>query len=329
MAMKPVIPQDVSVPHELKGIFALMDDIESQFHLCLDTPLGQEAMRHALATKGKRIRSRLLACITYSMASPSQKDVATACTALECMHTATLVHDDILDQSPLRRGRSTVYQEYGSNCALLVGDALFATALKTASLLGSRSNIKALLTAAQEMTDGELLQLTNKGSISNLDDYHSIISRKTCSLFVATAKSACVLIGHDDSQPVVQLAKLYGQVFQYVDDILDYSGKAVDLGKEAGVDATVGYATLPLILALQTATLEEQQLVADALTQVTPNADKLCTEVIRRHDGMERAWELVTASLAELRSALECLPSGRWRRLLDQDLDQLEAHTPV
>ncbi|MEM6603394.1 MAG: polyprenyl synthetase family protein [Pseudomonadota bacterium] len=233
-------------------------------------PLTQQIIKHIIHAGGKRIRP-LLCVVSSSLFGPVREETCLAAAALEFIHTATLLHDDVVDDGEKRRGKSTANIVWGNKSAILTGDHLFARAF---SLLVRTSHIPTLATvshASEILAEGEILQLSLKNQIPSRQDYFDIINAKTASLFSAACEAGALLAGA--TPEYVQILKAFGQdfglIFQIIDDILDYESHFDAMGKDLGHDFFEGKYTLPLILAFEQADDQEKKHIKEIMA---PNA---------------------------------------------------------
>lgn len=221
-------------------------------------PLLQSALDHVLNKRGKLVRPTLVfLCAEYAdRVTPQVMDVALA---LELLHTASLVHDDVVDESDRRRGQASVNAFTDNKIAVLVGDFILSRALHHAANTGDARIVEGIAHLGQTLADGELLQLHNVDSDKLADgDYYSVISKKTASLFVAAARLGILAAGGSDelAERMAQFGKLVGMCFQLRDDIFDYDTNT-DVGKPAANDMKEGKLTLPVIYAVTRSENEE------------------------------------------------------------------------
>ena len=207
------------------------------------------------ASGGKRVRPALLilACGACGGAT-SGKNVISLATVMEMLHTATLVHDDIIDNADLRRNRASVNARFGNQTAVLMGDWLYMSAFETSLQERSLEILDILTRLTRKMTEGELIQLTMIGRLDiSESDYFDILKRKTAYLFSACAEIGAILAGAslERQHALRDYGMNLGIAFQLADDILDLTSEAEDLGKAAGTDLLEGKVTLPLIYLLK------------------------------------------------------------------------------
>jgi octaprenyl-diphosphate synthase len=230
-------------------------------------PLVGEVARYIISAGGKRLRPALLllTCGALGYRDAQRFNLAAV---VEFIHTATLLHDDVVDESTLRRGRSTANESFGNPASVLVGDFLYSRAFQMMVEANDMRVMQILAEATNVIAEGEVLQLMNMHDAS-LDEaaYLRVIRSKTAKLFEASARLGAVLAR---SSPEVEAAcATYGQAlgtaFQVVDDVLDYSGDAAEMGKNLGDDLREGKSTLPLIMAMQLGTTGQRKTIREAI----------------------------------------------------------------
>ena len=239
--------------------------------------LGEHA-GGTLEAGGKRLRP-LLVFLCAGQAEPDDHVIAAAA-AVELLHMATLVHDDVLDRAPLRRGYPTVFASAGRDAATATGDLLFSRAFAELAATGSAAAVQALSTASTALARGELMQRDDAWSaVVTADRYRERCALKTGSLFAASARLGAVLAGRGDAAAALaDFGNRIGVAFQILDDVLDVSGPVEDTGKHRGTDLLDGTVTLPLIVARE----RDPELAAlDLRAQVTTPraAEALCDRI--------------------------------------------------
>lgn len=285
---------------------------------------------HLVAAGGKRLRPLLtVAAARAGQPGDAEGEIDAAvklAAAVEFIHTATLLHDDVVDGSNLRRGKTAAHLIWGAPSSVLVGDFLFARAFELMVETGQMRALGILARASSVIAEGEVLQLTRAHDL-NLDQetYLRIISAKTAELFAAAAESGAVGAGADEA--CVRALRAYGLnlglAFQLADDALDYGGVSEELGKNAGDDFREGKVTMPLLLAAARTRGRE-----DAFWDRTINKGQ------RTEEDFRRARELVVGTGAVVstldtaheyadaaKAALKALPAGEWRSALEQLAD--------
>lgn len=225
-----------------------------------DVQMIPEVANHLISSGGKRLRPMLTLAAAGLYNYKGTHDVLLA-TAVEFMHTATLLHDDVVDESAMRRGKSTARMIWGNQASVLVGDFLLGQAFKMMVDSGSMDALDVLATAATVIAEGEVMQLSAaKNMETTEDDYLAVIRAKTAALFAAAAEVGPIIAGKGKGER--KALKSYGMnlglAFQLVDDVLDYGGKVAELGKNTGDDFREGKITLPVILAYRRGTEDER-----------------------------------------------------------------------
>lgn len=216
---------------------------------------------------GKRLRPLMVLLSANALGYRGKQHLDLAA-IIEFIHTATLLHDDVVDVSHLRRGRPTANAQWGNAPSVLVGDFLYSRAFQMMVAIGSMDIMAILSDATNVISEGEVQQLTNaKNPEVSEDTYLEVIDKKTAVLFAAACEVAAVLSGASDAQRTALKAYGHhvGMAFQLVDDALDYTGDAATLGKNVGDDLAEGKPTLPLIYAMRQSEPEQAQLIADAI----------------------------------------------------------------
>jgi octaprenyl-diphosphate synthase len=254
--LEPVIGADMAAVDRV-----LRDSLAS------DVVLIRQISDYIVGSGGKRLRPSLL-LLTAGATGYRGTGHHVLAAAIEMIHTATLLHDDVVDESDLRRGRATANAEFGNAASVLVGDFLYSRSFQMMVSVSRLRVLQILADATNAIAEGEVLQLINTGD-ADLDEraYLDVIQRKTAKLFEAAARMGAVL---GDADPTTEDALAcygmhLGTAFQLVDDVLDYSGSADTIGKNLGDDLAEGKMTLPLIRALATGTAEEATLIRHAV----------------------------------------------------------------
>jgi len=278
-------------------------------------PLVETIGHYIIESGGKRLRPLLVLLAARSLGYPGDRHVTLA-TLIEFMHTSTLLHDDVVDESHLRRGKATANDAWGNAPSVLVGDFLYSRSFQMMVEVGSMRVMEILSGATCVIAEGEVLQLTNIGN-PDIDEaaYFDTIQGKTAMLFEAASHSGAILA---DATPEQEEAlKLYGRylglAFQLVDDLLDYQGDADAMGKNVGDDLAEGKPTLPLIHAMAAGDAEQIKLIRRAIRQGgLDHLDEVLT-IVNDTGALEytrrRAVEMADRALAQL----ELLPESRYR----------------
>ncbi|WP_052046027.1 polyprenyl synthetase family protein [Candidatus Paracaedibacter symbiosus] len=277
------------VKSELIGVDTIIDH-----SLHSDIQLIEGIAKHIIYAGGKRIRPllSLISAKIFNTTVPSE--ALYLATAVEFIHTATLLHDDVVDDSDLRRGLQTAHQIWGNSASILVGDYLFAKAFELMVKTGDLAILDILSQTSAKIAAGEVLQLTHSHSL-NIDETIAldIIGAKTAELFAAACQTGALTGGANSEQAKIlyQYGYALGMVFQITDDILDYTS-AANRGKNLGDDFSEGKITLPLIYAYHKANAHDQKRFTDLLTTADNcEADfKIALDLIQTYGGFDTAY---------------------------------------
>jgi octaprenyl-diphosphate synthase len=280
---------------------------------------------HLISAGGKRLRP-LIAIAAARMCGGEGDACLKLATAVEFIHTATLLHDDVVDGSKLRRGKVAAHLIWGGATSVLVGDFLFARAFELMVETGSLRVLDILSKASSVIAEGEVLQLTRAHDL-NLDQetYLEIISAKTAELFAAAAEAGAVSAGATPEQAASLRAYglNLGLAFQLTDDVLDYGGAAETLGKNAGDDFREGKATLPLLLAIARSGPREAGFWQKVFGQMDQTeADfRRARELIVGTGSLDATLDLAADHADAAKAALAVFPPGEWREALESLAD--------
>ncbi|EYC50430.1 octaprenyl diphosphate synthase [Hylemonella gracilis str. Niagara R] len=230
-------------------------------------PLVGQVARYIIGAGGKRLRPALLLLVSGALGYQGPRRHALSA-VVEFIHTATLLHDDVVDDSKLRRGNATANEAFGNPASVLVGDFLYSRAFQMMVEAQSMRIMEVLAEATNVIAEGEVQQLMNMHN-ADLDEagYVHVIRSKTAKLFEASARCGAILAGADAALETAcaDYGQALGTAFQVIDDVLDYAGDASVMGKSLGDDLREGKATLPLIAAMQRGTESERQLIRGAI----------------------------------------------------------------
>jgi octaprenyl-diphosphate synthase len=286
--------------------------------LSSDVILIRQVAEYIIGGGGKRLRpALLLLCAKATGYEGTQHHTLAA--VIEMIHTATLLHDDVVDESDLRRGHATANAEFGNAASVLVGDFLYSRSFQMMVGVARMRVLEILADTTNAIAEGEVLQLINAGD-ANLDEaaYLNVIQRKTARLFEAAARLGAVL---GDASPAVEdaLARYgmhLGTAFQLVDDVLDYSGTADAIGKNVGDDLAEGKMTLPLIHALANGTPEEAALIRHAVTGGGRTDFAPVVAALDRTGALAYARQRAQAEAAKAEACLAALSDSPHRKTL-------------
>lgn len=267
------------------------------------------------ASGGKRVRPALTILANYAVGGDgSRYNSIRMATVMEFLHTATLVHDDIIDDAATRRDRPTVNAVYGNETAVLMGDWLYMSAFETSLAERSLPILDILTAVTRKMTEGELLQLTLLGRTDvSESDYLDVLQRKTAYLFSACCEVGAIMGNANDTERMAlsSFGLNLGTAFQLTDDLLDFTATDDTLGKAAGVDLLAGKVTLPLIYLLESdesAREHVERVISDGSYERVSRAELL--RAVQRVDGLDRARSRADEFAEAARSALDVLPDS-------------------
>jgi octaprenyl-diphosphate synthase len=283
-------------------------------------PAIQAVGNHLISSGGKRIRP-FLAILSARLFDYSGDTVGELACSVECIHAASLLHDDVVDGAHLRRGKPAAHSLWSNQVVILVGDFLYANALRLANLLKSQKIMDALCTATAKMSEGELIQLSKKGSPDvSEDDYMKIIRGKTAILMSAACEGGAVL-GKGTDEQIEALATFglkFGYAFQIADDILDYMAEEETLGKSLGKDLEEGKITLPLIFLLRDAEDEEAGQIREIVRsdKMTETDLAYINHLFRKHKSIEQSHEMASTILSEAKAELDIFEDSKAKKSL-------------
>ena len=288
-------------------------------------PLIGQVSRYIIAAGGKRLRPALLllTCGALNYRGEQRFNLAAV---VEFIHTATLLHDDVVDDSALRRGNATANETFGNPASVLVGDFLYSRAFQMMVDAQNMRVMEVLADATNVIAEGEVLQLMNMHNAA-LDEagYITVIRSKTAKLFEASARVGAILAG--SSPALEELCAAYGQAigtaFQVIDDVLDYTGEAAVMGKNVGDDLREGKATLPLIAAMQRGTAEQRELIKAAIESGGVAMLDQVVEIVKATGALDVARLAATQEAQRAIAAARALPAGPYTDCLIQLAEQL------
>lgn len=305
----------------VNDIWALLDDDKQQLDACIiesaksPIDLSNRVCDYIIASGGKRIRPLVLLLLARAMDYQGNKHYQLA-TAVEFIHTATLLHDDVVDESDMRRGTPTASRQFGNAAAVLVGDFLYTRAFQIISQ--ELEAAKVIADATNELAMGEVMQLMNVNNIALSEaEYFQVIHLKTAVLFAAACRFSSVIARRNDlAEACSGYGNYLGSAFQIADDVLDYTGDLRQTGKHIGDDLAEKKMTLPLIHALKHANPDD----AERLRQIIQDGDReRIDEVIAlldSTDSVEYARQVAFAQAKQAKDSLAALPDSRYKTAL-------------
>lgn len=294
-------------------------------HMDSPVPVIPALAEHLISGSAKRLRP-LLTVAAARLAGARDDACLKLAAAVEFIHTATLLHDDVVDSSQLRRGRVAAHLIWGAPSSVLVGDFLFARAFELMVGANSMPALEILARASRVIAEGEVLQLTRSHDMELTQElYIDIIRAKTAELFAAAAEAGAVSAGAsaDRRRALRKFGQDLGLAFQLVDDALDYSGESGELGKNPGDDFREGKATLPLLLAIARTGPAERDFwlrTVDRREQADGDFERV-RELMRETGALEATLDLAQAYAQSAKAALGDFPSTGWRPALEDLAD--------
>jgi octaprenyl-diphosphate synthase len=303
-------------------VAALIDEemraVEARLAERMESPIGAipQVGAHLLGAGGKRLRPLLAVLAARAAGAPLAHGIAVGCAA-ELIHTATLYHDDVVDDGRVRRGRPAARMVFGNGVVVLVGDFCLARALETVALTGALPMVQSLATTVTEMAEGEVAQLERAGNPdATVEDYFRVIDRKTASLIAWCARVGGS-VGPELQEPLERYGRALGRAFQIADDVLDSAIDEATAGKSVGHDLQEGKLTLPVLLACEADPALGRRVRAQLGEAGVPAAVAagILKDVLAA-GGVDRARAKAAALAADAESALSALPPSPYRDAL-------------
>ncbi|MGO9544209.1 MAG: polyprenyl synthetase family protein [Rhodomicrobium sp.] len=311
----------------LKLVAADMDEVNAIIlaQARSDVDLIPELARHLINSGGKRLRPMLTIAAAKLCGYRGDSHIRLAA-AVEFMHTATLLHDDVVDESDMRRGKKSARILWGNQASVLVGDFLLGQAFRMMVEVGSLPALKILSEASAVIAEGEVMQLAaSKDMATTEEEYLAVIFSKTAALFSAASEIGGVIAGRSAAEQTA--LRVYGEniglAFQLIDDALDYSGEAAMLGKRVGDDFREGKITLPVVLSNRRGSAEEQAFWQRTLQDGDIREDDLASAIalMRRHNALEETIERARIYGREAQKALDAFPKSEAKAALLDAVD--------
>ena len=282
-------------------------------------PLVKEIADYLVDSGGKRLRP-LLTLLTAKLFDYQGDDHIKLATVIEFLHTAMLLHDDVVDESDLRRGKKTANVKWGNAPSVLVGDFLHSRAFELMVEVGNMEVLAVLSRATNIISEGEVQQLCHiKNPETTENQYMEIITRKTAALFQAAAQSGAIIAGADKGEvnAIGDYALHLGIAFQLMDDNLDYFGFSDALGKNVGDDLAEGKVTLPIIAAIRNGSLEQASLIEAAILKGGGEDLDIVLKLVRETGGLEYTEKVAAKEKCKALNCLSAMPKTPYREALE------------
>lgn len=328
--------ESASPPTQVAEVLALLAADMAQVDAVIgqrlrsDVALVDQIGHYIVHAGGKRMRPKLVLLFANALGQerPERFELAAV---VEFIHTATLLHDDVVDESSLRRGKPTANALFGNAASVLVGDFLYSRAFQMMVSVGRMRVLEVLAEATNVIAEGEVLQLMNMHDPDiTVENYLRVIRFKTAKLFEASARLGAVLA--DAPRAVEEACAAYGRAlgtaFQLIDDVLDYEGDAHELGKNIGDDLREGKTTLPLLIAMERASPEQRDLMRHAIKHGELEKLPDIVAIVRATGALESTRDVARAEARQASECLELLPANKWTKsLLEFAVQSVERHS--
>lgn len=287
--------------------------------LSSDVVLINQIGHYIIGNGGKRLRPMLLLLAAKALGKVEEPHLIMAA-VIEFIHTATLLHDDVVDESELRRGKESANAVWGNAASVLVGDYLYSSAFEMMVRTNNMRVMEILSKTTTAIAEGEVLQLLNCNNPDTTEEkYLEVIARKTAILFSAATRLAAVIA--DADADTEEALAVYGQqlgvAFQLIDDALDYKASTEELGKNLGDDLAEGKPTLPLIYAIQHGNEQQAQIVIDAIRQGSREAFNDVYGVVKALGAIEYTEQCADRAAEKAIASLSCLPDSEYKQALE------------
>ena len=290
----------------------ISDSLES------DVVLVSQVSEYIVMSGGKRLRPLVVLLAARALGYEGKQHIRAA-TIVEFIHTATLLHDDVVDSSSRRRGQDSANTVFGNQASVLVGDFLYSRAFQMMVNIGNMRVMQILADATNTIAAGEVMQLMNVHDPETTeDDYRQVIYRKTARLFEAGAQIAAVLNGKggEIESSMINYGRHLGTAFQLVDDALDYDASADELGKNIGDDLAEGKATLPLIYAMKEGSSEDRKIIRDAILEGGLDQLDRITAIIKSTGALQYTANKAREAADNAISSLGRVPESKYKQAL-------------
>lgn len=310
-------------PHQLNPLIEPQFDAVTEYilnHLGSNVPLVESIGHYIVESGGKRLRPLLVLLAANACGYEGKQHIPLAA-VIEFIHTATLLHDDVVDNSDLRRGNATANAKWGNAPSVLVGDFLYSRSFQVMVEIGEMAIMKVISNATTVIAEGEVLQLLNQRNPDTTEEsYMNVILGKTAMLFEAATECGAILAATDDNSR--EALRLYGRhlgiAFQLVDDVMDYLSSSEEMGKNVGDDLAEGKATLPLIYAMRTGNEDERKQVREAIRKGGLDDLTPILEIVRKTGAIDYTRQQAQEQVDLALKALESLPETSFRETLAQ-----------
>ncbi len=316
-------------PSPLEQIISLSAPDMARVDSCIHDSLKSEVVlinqiaNYIVSSGGKRLRPMLLTLCAHACDYQGQDHIPLAA-IIEFIHTATLLHDDVVDESDLRRGQQSAHAVWGNAASVLVGDFLYSRSFQMMVGLDSMRIMEVLADTTNTIAEGEVQQLLNMGDPEvDQQRYMQVIENKTAKLFEAACRLAAIISGQsvEIEEALATYGNRLGAAFQVADDVLDYAGEAETMGKNTGDDLAEGKPTLPLIFARERCNEKQRELLDTAIRNGGMDDLSPILAIIEETGSLDAAMAIAREQALEARQAIGALPDSPWRTALEQLAD--------
>lgn len=316
-----MVTQEQAKKDVLAAIRPDMDQLNAVIRQTLhsEVPLVNQISEYLISAGGKRLRPAIHLLLTRALQNDCPHSALTLAAVVEFIHTSTLLHDDVVDESDLRRGRQTANAMFGNAASVLVGDFLYSRSFQMMVSVQNMRVMEILADATNVIAEGEVLQLLNVHNADvSVDDYLRVIHYKTAKLFEASTRIGAILAraGAALERNMANFGMHLGTAFQIIDDVLDYTSDEVQLGKHLGDDLAEGKPTLPLIFAMQNGNAAQAARVREAIESGGRDDFAAVLEIIHAVGAIEDSRAAACREAEQARSALSALPPSIFKNSL-------------
>lgn len=312
----------------IEDVFKLIESDMNRVNTLIQSSLHSEVVlinqisQYIINSGGKRLRPIIVLlsanAFNYASREKGEHDITLAA-VIEFIHTATLLHDDVVDESELRRGKDTANELWGNAASVLVGDFLYSRAFEMMVGVGQMKVMEILSHSTNTIAEGEVLQLLNCNDASTTEErYLEVIHFKTAKLFESAAQLGAVVAEQDDAieQAMARFGMHLGTAFQLIDDVLDYSANSNDMGKNVGDDLAEGKPTLPLIYAMAHGSKSEAEMIKDAIEQGGLDQIDAITQTIQTTGALEYTQKVAREEADLAIAQLALIPDSDYKDAL-------------
>ena len=299
--MKTISQKNITLNSDQQDHLQKVNDV-IRSSLDSEVPLINQVGKHIIDGGGKKMRPQCL--LNLAGLAGGITDIHYQLAAIvELIHTATLLHDDVVDDSDTRRSSPTANIKFGNSSSILVGDFIYSRSFQMMVELDNIEIMDILAYTTNKIAEGEVLQLINKNNYDiSQDDYFKVIKAKTGVLFEACGKLACIAnkCSLDQKKSLSLIGEIFGQIYQLIDDVLDYSGDAAKIGKNLGDDLKDGKMTLPLIFAAEKANINDREIIKNAINHGDLSQLTRIISIINKTNSIDFVKKIIKAKLANL-----------------------------